>query len=128
METDGAAAAVTLLGAMATVVEAEIFRLELEFAETNVGLLGRALGALVLEGPFGELLPDCVTELDGNIEAEVLVLSDGNPVGLGKVESVSAAARRKERHRRANTKSNDCIGCIASVYTRQRNTNTCQVV
>jgi hypothetical protein len=113
---------------MGMVVEAEIFRLELEFVETNVGVLGGALGALMLEGPFGELSPDCVAELDDDIEAEVLAPSDGNPVGLGGVESVSAAARMKERHRRANTRSKDCMGRIASVYKRQCNSNTSQVI
>lgn len=122
------AAAVTLLGAMGMVVEAEIFWLKLEFVEANVGLLGGALGALVLEGPFGELSPECVAELDGDIEAEVLVPNDGNPVGLGGVESVSAAARMKERHRGANTRSKDCMGRIASDFTRQCNSNTGQVI
>ena len=102
--------------------EAEIFQLEAEFVETNVGLLSEALGALVLVGPFGELSPDCVTELDGDIEPEVLVLSEGKPVGLGGAESVSAAARRKERHRRANTRRKDCKGRIAGVDIGQRST------
>lgn len=128
METDGLAAAVTLLGAMEMGVEDEVFELEVEFVETTVGLLCGALEALVLEGPFGELSPDCVAELDCNIEAEVIVLSDGSPVGLGGVESVSAAARTEERHRRANRRSKNCIDRIASVYTRQRNSKTGPVV